>query len=459
MEIRQVSRKRKSADSFKEPQISMYNKAPVDEISIGEFENFALDRLQVLKSVETLMAKGQRDALPDAIRKATRSLGLRGRKDQLSHFVLRLAFCHTEESRRWFTEYEKLLFRYRFISATSEAKEQFFRFQKLEYSPISRGQLLEGIGSLGRWYGVDSNAFYKVNFEEALDLIRSRKVLLKDGFAYVEQKDLVTLLEAKFRVNMSKQLAILARIRDTIKKDRRVGPLVAALSEGSTKPSYTSNNYGGRVTIDMIPTLAKRSFPLCMQHMYDKLIENSHLRYDGRQTFGLFLKGIGLTMKESLDFWRKAFSRKISASKFDKSYSYNIRHRYGQEGKRADYTPYSCIKIVRAHAGNGEYHSCPFKSFDEHHLKAILRKKKISSNGVEEIIKLVKGLNFGVACQRFFAETHGLNPHDELVSAVGNHPNEYFDASWKHYKTKAETEAERKEKVNASSVVKEEKKE
>ena len=61
-------------------------------------------------------------------------------------------------------------------------------------------------------------------------------------------------------------------------------------------------------------------------------------------------------MGESLTFWRKAFGRKIDGDKFQKSYAYNIRHSYGQEGKRADYTPYNCIRIIRATANNGEYH-------------------------------------------------------------------------------------------------------
>jgi DNA primase large subunit len=60
----------------------------------------------------------------------------------------------------------------------------------------------------------------------------------------------------------------------------------------------------------------------------------------------LCAQGIGLPMEEAMKFWRAEFGPKISGEKFDKEYAYNVRYNYAKEGKRTDYTPYSCKKII-----------------------------------------------------------------------------------------------------------------
>jgi len=76
-----------------------------------------------------------------------------------------------------------------------------------------------------------------------------------------------------------------------------------------------------------------------MEHLHDELRREKHTKHGGRMQYGLFLKGIGLSLEQALIFWQTAFANK-TPDEFNKQYAYNVRHSYGMEGKRTDYTPY-----------------------------------------------------------------------------------------------------------------------
>ena len=48
-----------------------------------------------------------------------------------------------------------------------------------------------------------------------------------------------------------------------------------------------------------------------------------------------------------MKFWRSEFGPKCMGEAFDKKYAYGVRYNYAKEGKRTDYTPYSCMKIIQ----------------------------------------------------------------------------------------------------------------
>ena len=59
------------------------------------------------------------------------------------------------------------------------------------------------------------------------------------------------------------------------------------------------------------------------------------------------MQGIGLPLEEAMKFWRAEFGPKSAGEAFDKKYAYGVRYNYAKEGKRTDYTPYSCMKIIQ----------------------------------------------------------------------------------------------------------------
>ena len=134
----------------------------------------------------------------------------------------------------------------------------------------------------------------------------------------------------------------------------------------------------------------------------------------------MFLKGIGLSLDDALLFWQGAFSKKVTQETFTKQYRYNIRHNYGKEGKRADYTPYSCSKIIMGSApGHDEHHGCPFKYFDETHLTGALRKLRVAGTDINDIVDLAKDQHYQLACRQFFTATHREgSPAGQPIRAV-----------------------------------------
>lgn len=139
---------------------------------------------------------------------------------------------------------------------------------------------------------------------------------------------------------------------------------------------------GVKISLQDIPALSQRHFPMCMQHLYNSLMADRHLRHAGRQQFGLFLKKAGLNLEESMLFWKTSFAPRTPSDKFEKEYAYNIRHSYGKEGGRKDYEAQRCSQIIPSNPGVGEANGCPFKTFDKEALKVALGRQGLP-NGCE----------------------------------------------------------------------------
>lgn len=44
-----------------------------------------------------------------------------------------------------------------------------------------------------------------------------------------------------------------------------------------------------------------------MRQLHNALRDNHHLRHGGRMQYGLYLKGLGLTLEQALLFWKSEF--------------------------------------------------------------------------------------------------------------------------------------------------------
>ncbi|KAJ4884152.1 putative DNA primase large subunit [Raphanus sativus] len=201
--------------------------------------------------------------------------------------------------------------------------------------------------------------------------------------------------------------------------------IVEALSTTYVGPDYSQSSEYADVSLKDIDQVAKSSFP------FHFLREDHHLKHGGRMQLGLFLKGVGLKLDDALAFWRTEFSKKVGSERFDKEYAYGIRHNYGKEGKRTDYTPYACQKIISSAPGAGDHHGCPYRHFSEDNLRAALGRMGLSSRGMEDVMDKVRNKHYQLACTLTFEAVYGTSCDTGI-----NHPNQYFEESQKILKSK-----------------------
>ena len=382
--------------------------------------------------------------------------------DVASHFILRAAYCRTEDLRRWFLAQEIRLFRHRLESVASNAAtanngnalREFLATNDFDLDRVTRAEkekLREKLMSVpGGPNPVEYNGaeYFKVPFVQALELVSRRECYVEKGYAYVPLGRIVSIVAAKFRASLSKSLALAAGVFGQVAHDEsaRIGPLLKSMNSqytGSGAPTAVMGLDGEEVlTAATVDVLADQSMPLCMQQLHTGLKRDHKLKHQGRLQYGLFLKGAGMSLEEHTLFFQREFTRIMTSEAFNKQYSYSIRHTHGKEGKRANYTPYNCMKIILGNPPQSgvEHHGCPYKHYDDANLSALLGKLKVGNvSDRDAIMALKKDGNFQLACSKHFEVMHPAAASVDGVSLdnVGNHPNAWFQSSVSYHNAKS----------------------
>jgi DNA primase large subunit len=403
--------------------VSLYEKPPREEMTLEEFEVFAVDRLKVLRTIDALRQKGfkpkeleaelapvVRELLPLA--SAGPQAPSDARKDSVSHFILRLAYSRSEELRRWFLTQECALFRHRLSRLRGDGFARFLREHGLKFEEVPDSERDARVTSLARIKNYENvpaqtATYYRVPFLEAIDLIGRREVYLEKGYAYVPQAKLHSIVVSRFRASLSRSLAKASGSLAAAAADPRLGPLLTNVEKHDLERTDVDDDDVEGITPEQIDALADQSMPLCMQQLHYALKRDHKLKHWGRQQYGLFLKAAGLSMEDQLRFFQAEFTKIMTHDQFSKEYAYNIRHRYGKEGKRTEYSPYGCYKLVMDMApGPGEYHGCPYRHFDADHLAAVLSKTSLDAGEQSLVLGKAKERNYQIACQRHFEFAH-----------------------------------------------------
>uniref|UniRef100_A0A1B6EC91 DNA primase large subunit n=1 Tax=Clastoptera arizonana TaxID=38151 RepID=A0A1B6EC91_9HEMI len=456
--------------------LQMYKIPPMGDISLHEFEQFAFDRLKVLRAVgkASLLDTGGmkieqdfKDALIEELKSpelkpfyrvifgkgsGEKESDFEARKmDHTSHYILRLAYCRTEDLRRWFIAREMELFRFRWLNLTQAKQEEFLLLNGLNYEPISSEELKELV-NIGKGFILEDVPLFQIPFTQVTNLVKNRNVLVRKGYAYIKAIDLVSVLITILRNEISQQLTLLSKLLPDIEEeDERIYFLLKELDKVPLESTdYMIDSDMDKIDIQKLDSLSHKSFPLCMKQIHSQLRSQHHLRHKARLQFGLYLKAIGVTLEDALMFWREEFTKKMDLAQFEKSYTYSIRHYYGKEGKRVNYSSYDCMKIINDSVGMGDQSGCPFKHYDRSSLATALLQVNFPKSGTEEILNLATKGHYQIACTKYFEFIH------QTSASVGiQHPVYYFQESQRLLKANV-TDNNKLKEVNKIQIVPEE---
>jgi DNA primase large subunit len=129
------------------------------------------------------------------------------------HFLLGL-----QEQRRWYIQQEVDLFRYRLSGEDASSVAHFLEANNFDYTPLPAEEyrnirpILEKSTFFKHNIASADTEFYKLDFLEALDFVRKRQVFLSMGFAYVPRRHLVDVVAARFRDNLTSEIAKLSKV-------------------------------------------------------------------------------------------------------------------------------------------------------------------------------------------------------------------------------------------------------
>lgn len=124
--------------------LTMYADWPTVDVPLSEFEDLAVERVELLRILEQASVKGPRifsdewkqcikeDLLKKGLKKFLRlTNGLEGqseldvqarRTDHISHFILRMSYCRSEDLRKWFLARELEWFKLKYMAQNPESR-------------------------------------------------------------------------------------------------------------------------------------------------------------------------------------------------------------------------------------------------------------------------------------------------------------------------------------------------
>ncbi|MFX0162206.1 MAG: hypothetical protein ACFE68_02550 [Candidatus Hodarchaeota archaeon] len=321
------------------------------------------------------------------------------KKEFAGHVLLRLAVSEDERLASWLVENEGDLFEYRFRAALNKEKLQVMRFLfgKDKMLSIKELQKVLGEADILKRFGLhipsrfrhfrsgieESSGYVAIYFTDVPDVIGSKRALLYKGWAIAPLFVFFGSIKRKFETLLREKIK---RLLDRVAGEPALQEKLKAIRDKLRKiaKKYSSDFGFEPGEIPSSTSLFNRVdlMPPCMQELIMILSKKGHLEHGERFQLGLFLKRLGMSLEDQLRFWydQAVDNIGITYEEFTRKVGYIIRHLYGLEGSKTDYSPPKCKTIA-------ESYFCTFAHKDPEEVeKTVLNTIRLHS-GEEKILK------------------------------------------------------------------------
>jgi DNA primase large subunit len=443
--------------------LNMYDQPVVSDLPISSICLIAEERIRALKKIQRFFEHRKEDddrklKFYDALVENFQSILVSTKIfnnplfDVVSHWILKLTFTNYPAEEQFFHFYEKILFAARLYHLASletknlpdsekDMRRNRFFFQHLcSYA----GKSLDELTEVDNYTKNKDGEYVKVKepsipvpFRFAMKALESYDADLRNGKAIITPYTSFIVLQDLYEEVLQIHKKNLLKVSGFMfKMDPRLSDIVQSLRDFKTTLDAVNEVYYDKkekfmgISYENINAVATVHFPICMLEIHDNFKQVHSLKHWGRLQYGMFLKGLGMDIKDTVRLFTNELKKSAQGEKKVKEYQYYIEHMYGKQGKKTDYTPWSCQKIAgKAIPSGNETYGCPFKFYSNKALAQTLQKKKhLSDEDIEEILEQRK-VDFSLGCRKLFEKTH---PNAYLSKGIGRHPNVYFSSSYWH---------------------------
>jgi len=213
------------------------------------------------------------------------------------------------------------------------------------------------------------NGVIAVRFWEAPRLIKRKRGILRKGWLITFTDYLIRELKWKFQKKLEKH------IKKLIEEKRQGSEKLLVLQDIMNELMEYWRSKRDIVSPKREFALKGKKlyerpelWPLCMRMLLSRLESTGYLPHGERLQLGLFLKRLGMTLEEQMEFWYKFSVDNVGIpwDEFEKKGGYHIRHIYGVVGSRKDYEAPKCETIISKYF-------CPYKNLSSAQLREVLR--------------------------------------------------------------------------------------